>query len=95
MALPELVTEHDHRLRILPVDGVGGLQAAAQGGRYTEVIEGVGAEEVGFDVFGQVAAGHREAPAIDGKGVFDDRRLPEFLPLRGGQAEAARLARGG
>ena len=64
VALPEFVAEHDDGLRILTVDCVGGMEAAAERGRDAEEVEAVGGEIDALDVFGEIAAGDGEVPVI-------------------------------
>jgi hypothetical protein len=92
VTLPELMAEDDDRLRILPIDGIGGLQAASQKCGDTKKIEGIGAEEIGFNVLGHIAAGDGQAPVVGKKGVLNDRRVTNLLPLRRGHTEPSLAA---
>ena len=93
--LPELVAEDDDRLGVLAIDGVRGLQAAAQRRGDAEVLEGVGAEVVGCDIFRQVGAGDCQVPLVGGECIVDDRRFANLLPLAGGESDAIRFALAG
>jgi hypothetical protein len=87
--LPELVAEHHYRLRVLAVDRVRGLQAAAERGWNSQELEHVRAASGRQHVFGQVATRNSHAAARRDKGVFHYRRLADYLPLRGGEKGVA------
>src|ERR1700677_303669 len=95
MPLPKLVAQHHDRLWVLPIDGIGGQKSAAKSWRHAKVLEGIGAEEVRGNVFGQVGAGDGKVPLIGKESVFDNRRGANLLPLAGGQRHAVWVALSG
>ena len=88
VALPELVAEDGDGLRILAVDGVGGNEAAPEGGRNAHEVEAVGGHVDPLHVFGKIVAGDGETPIVGDEGIFDGGSDADALPLRGGQAES-------
>ena len=86
--LPELVAEDDDSLRIFAVKSVRGLQPTAQRRRNSKVLEGIRAEVVGGDVFGQIGAGDGQIPLIGSECVLDHRGLANLLPLSTGKSDS-------
>ena len=82
VALPELIAEHDDADRILPRRRIGGDQPAPEHRRRAPVIGRVGRDVGGDDVFGDIAVGGGEIPAVLPDDAFDGARLPQLIELQ-------------
>src|SRR6185437_13443977 len=90
--LPELVSQHNDRLRILSIDRIGGHQSAPQRWGNSEKVEAVGAEINALNAFGQIRAGNGQVPVVFDEGIFHNRRFTQLLPLRTRHTKAIEVA---
>ena len=86
MPLPEQVTEHHHRLRVLAFGSVGRNQRAAQKSGHAEMDSGIARELNGWDVLRQFFVGGGEVPGPPSGGyAFEAFHLAQQFKLRPGQ----------
>src|SRR5450631_577170 len=62
--LPELIAQHDDRLRILPVDRIGRKQTAPKKRGHTEKVKGIRTEIRSLYIFRNIVPRHCEAPPV-------------------------------
>ena len=83
---PELVAQHRHRLRVLPVGRVRGQEVAAQNRRHAKKLEGISGEVNRVQVFRDIVPGDDQVPPVHGDHVFDRAHLAQLANLRPGEA---------
>ncbi len=71
VAHPELVVQDHHRPRILAVGRVRRQKVPAQHRGNTKHLKHVAGERITLDIFGHVASGYRQRPAVEGHDVFE------------------------
>src|SRR6266851_3870833 len=86
IALPELIRQHHHRLRLLPRRCVGGDQPAAELRANAPVIGRIRGNVHGLNIFGEIAIGGGEIPPVHGGDVFERLGLAKLINLRAVQA---------
>src|SRR2546429_3488840 len=72
VSLPELVRQHRYRLRVLPVDRVGGQESPPEYWRDSQVGEAVRDQADRVDVLRKLVAGQDHRGVIHGQQAFDN-----------------------
>src|SRR6266851_2114416 len=86
IALPELIRQHHHRLRLLPRRRVGRNQPAPHQRANAPVIGRIRGNVHGLNIFGEIAIGGGEIPPVHGGDVFERLGLAKLINLRAVQA---------
>src|SRR5438270_13413127 len=94
MPLPELISEHRHRLRVLPFRGVCGKNSAPKQCGDTEVSESISRKVDRGNVFGKVTSRCGQIPFIHRGYALGRSGLTKLLKLRSGEGNPARIAAG-
>src|SRR5216683_7907665 len=86
IALPELIRQHHHRLRLLPRRRVGRNQPAPHQRANAPVIGRIRGNVHGLNIFGEIAIGGGEIPPVHGGDIFERLGLAKLINLRAVQA---------
>src|ERR1700687_5703149 len=82
MSLPELITQHDHVLRVLTFGRIRWQQSTPQQSRHAKMDESVGGEIHSLDILWKIAFRRGEAPPLHGGRALDRGGRPKLLQLR-------------
>jgi hypothetical protein len=92
MPSPKLITEHHHRLRLLPIDCIRWLDTASKQRWIAKKVKGVRGYEPHFYILWEFTPCQRQGWTIEGDRVFHDWRFLQKMNLRPVQGDGFTVA---